>query len=75
MTLSSCEHTVPGRRPRLSSNLFRPALSLFQTARTRMADAWQQHRTERAFEGLSYDTLKDIGFPSATAEKTGKPAR
>lgn len=71
MTLSSFEHSAPGRRPTLSTSLFLSVLAL----RARMVGAWQQHRTERAFEGLSYDTLKDIGFPSASASKTGKPTR
>jgi len=71
MTLSSFEHTAPGRRPTFSSSLFHTVLAL----RARMIGAWQQHRTERTFEGLSYDTLKDIGFPSVTAAKTGKHAR
>ncbi|KQV34641.1 MULTISPECIES: hypothetical protein [unclassified Rhizobium] len=31
----------------------------------RMIASWRRHRTERALEGLPFDTLKDIGFPSA----------
>ncbi|WP_075292730.1 hypothetical protein [Pararhizobium arenae] len=31
----------------------------------RMLASWRRHRAERALEGLSFDTLKDIGFPSA----------
>ncbi|MDQ0320708.1 hypothetical protein QO002_002846 [Pararhizobium capsulatum DSM 1112] len=27
--------------------------------------SWRRHQAERALEGLSFDTLKDIGFPSA----------
>ncbi|MCK3779639.1 hypothetical protein QM996_08950 [Sinorhizobium chiapasense] len=32
--------------------------------RVRAWAAWKRHRQERALENLSYDTLKDIGFPS-----------
>lgn len=32
--------------------------------RARAWAAWKRHRNERALENLSYDTLKDIGFPS-----------
>lgn len=32
--------------------------------RARAWAAWKRHRTERALENLSYDALKDIGFPS-----------
>ena len=31
----------------------------------RMLASWRRHRAERALESLSFDTLKDIGFPSA----------
>ncbi len=75
MAYSSFEHSASGRRPPLFASLFQAVIAL----RARMVGAWQQHRRERALEGLSYDTLKDIGFPSASlsssASKTGKPAR
>jgi uncharacterized protein YjiS (DUF1127 family) len=71
MTFSSFEHSASGRRPSLPISLFQTVLAL----RARMVGAWQQHRRERALEGLSYDMLKDIGFPSATAAKTGNPTR
>jgi len=32
--------------------------------RARAWAAWKRHRNERVLENLSYDTLKDIGFPS-----------
>ena len=31
----------------------------------RIVTAWQDRRAERVLASLSYDTLKDIGFPSA----------
>jgi len=30
----------------------------------RIVSAWQRHRAEREFEGLSFDLRKDIGFRS-----------
>ncbi|MET0359518.1 MAG: hypothetical protein ABW055_08780 [Pararhizobium sp.] len=36
--------------------------------------AWQDRRAERALASLSYDTLKDIGFPSTT-DSRNTPAR
>lgn len=30
----------------------------------RAVASWRRHRAERILESLSYDTLKDIGFPS-----------
>ncbi|MCA1494107.1 hypothetical protein [Sinorhizobium alkalisoli] len=40
--------------------------------RARAWAAWKRHRNERALENLSYDTLKDIGFPAVddVAHKT-----
>ena len=70
MTYSSFAPSPSGRRPALSTSLFATVFTL----RARMVGAWRQHRTERAFEALSYDTLKDIGFPSACASRNGKPA-
>ncbi|SER51077.1 hypothetical protein [Rhizobium sp. NFR03] len=32
----------------------------------RIVQTWQDRRAERALASLSYDALKDIGFPSAT---------
>lgn len=32
--------------------------------RARAWAAWKRHRNERVLENLSYDTLKDIGFPT-----------
>lgn len=36
--------------------------------RARAWAAWKRHRNEVVLESLSYDTLKDIGFPSADDE-------
>ncbi|WP_421873183.1 hypothetical protein [Pararhizobium sp.] len=43
--------------------------------RSRAVASWKRRRAERALEGLSYDTLKDIGFPSADRTNGSKPAR
>ncbi|WP_171986891.1 hypothetical protein [Sinorhizobium sp. A49] len=32
--------------------------------RARAWAAWKRYANERALENLSYDTMKDIGFPS-----------
>ncbi|NHT78469.1 hypothetical protein C8J35_101542 [Rhizobium sp. PP-F2F-G38] len=32
----------------------------------RIVKTWQDRRSERALASLSYDTLKDIGFPAST---------
>jgi uncharacterized protein YjiS (DUF1127 family) len=57
MAFFSLEHTSGRRYP--------PLASIFLGLRMRAVAAWKRHRAERALEGLSYDTLKDIGFPSA----------
>ncbi len=46
---------------RASSHSSLPGLFNLQV---RAWTAWKRHRQERALENLSYDTLKDIGFPS-----------
>ncbi|WP_275783304.1 hypothetical protein [Pararhizobium gei] len=41
----------------------------------RIVASWQRHQAERALEGLSYDTLKDIGFPSVHGINSASHAR
>ncbi|OAP42759.1 hypothetical protein AU381_16490 [Sinorhizobium glycinis] len=56
----------------MSTNQYSPSSSSQSLAalpglfslRARAWAAWKRHRNERALESLSYDTLKDIGFPS-----------
>ncbi|MBP2238279.1 uncharacterized protein YjiS (DUF1127 family) [Sinorhizobium kostiense] len=47
-----------------SSSQSLSALPGFFNLRARAWAAWKRHRNERVLENLSYDTLKDIGFPS-----------
>lgn len=56
MTFFSLEHSSKPRHSSFASSLF--------SLRARAVASWKRYRTERALEGLSYDTLKDIGFPS-----------
>ena len=57
MAFFSSEHSSKPRHGSLGT--FLVGLSTSAVA------SWQRHRAERVLEGLSYDTLKDIGFPSA----------
>ncbi|OBZ93890.1 hypothetical protein ADU59_19560 [Pararhizobium polonicum] len=68
MAFFSSEHTTA--EPRHSS-----FASAFVGLRARAVASWQRHRAERALEGLSYDTLKDIGFPSADMANDDTSAR
>ncbi|WP_018240088.1 hypothetical protein [Ensifer sp. BR816] len=47
-----------------SSSQSLAALPGFFSLRARAWAAWKRHRNERILENLSYDTLKDIGFPA-----------
>ncbi|AWM25422.1 hypothetical protein AOX55_00002170 [Sinorhizobium fredii CCBAU 25509] len=47
-----------------SSSQSLAALPGLFSLRARAWAAWKRHRNERVLENLSYDTLKDIGFPS-----------
>ncbi|KQS79314.1 hypothetical protein ASG25_12260 [Rhizobium sp. Leaf384] len=42
------------------------------TLAARLVKIWQDRRSERALASLSYDTLKDIGFPSTTDTTTDR---
>lgn len=53
MAFFSLEHTTQQRHSALASTIIGAVA------------AWKRYRAERVLEGLSYDTLKDIGFPSA----------
>ncbi|WP_319005488.1 hypothetical protein [Pararhizobium sp. YC-54] len=61
MAFFSLEHSSKPRHPSFASALF--------GLRARAVASWKRHRTERALENLPYDTLKDIGFPSANRSK------
>jgi len=67
MTFLSLEHRAKPSHSSLASTLL--GLS------ARAVASWKRRRAERALEGLSYDTLKDIGFPSAGPTNGSKPAR
>lgn len=41
----------------------------------RAVASWKRHRAEKALEGLSYETLKDIGFPVADGTNKNTPTR
>ncbi len=57
MAFFSLEHSSKPRHSSFASTLY--------SLRARAVASWKRHRAERALENLSYDTLKDIGFPSA----------
>ncbi len=67
MAFFSLEHTSGPRHSSFASSLI--------GLRTRAVASWQRHRAERALEGLSYDTLKDIGFPSVDMANDDTTAR
>ncbi len=54
-------HSSPHGLPVRLSSVFHDVSGIGR----RVIASWHRHRTERALEGLSFDTLKDIGFPSA----------
>ncbi|ABR60624.1 hypothetical protein GOC91_23470 [Sinorhizobium medicae] len=64
--MSMNEHVSSASRQSLAS------LPGLFNLRARAWAAWKRHRNERVLENLSYDTLKDIGFPSVddAAHKT-----
>jgi uncharacterized protein YjiS (DUF1127 family) len=43
--------------------------------RARTVASWKRHRAEKALAGLSYETLKDIGFPVADGSNKNTPTR
>ncbi len=57
MAFFSLEHSSKPRHSSFASTLF--------SLPARAVASWKRYRTERVLEGLPYDTLKDIGFPSA----------
>lgn len=57
MTFLSAEQA-----PHSGGSVFSTAFSGLQA---RAFASWRRYQAERALEALSYDTLKDIGFPSA----------
>lgn len=67
MAFFSLEHTPDPRHSSLVSG--------FVGLRARVVASWQRHRAERVLESLSYDTLKDIGFPSIDMADKDKQAR
>ncbi|AFL52805.1 uncharacterized protein YjiS (DUF1127 family) [Sinorhizobium fredii] len=56
--MSTNQHSSP------SSSQSLAALPGLFSLRARAWAAWKRHRNERILENLSYDTLKDIGYPS-----------
>ncbi len=50
-------------------------VSAIVSLRSRAVASWKRYRTERELEGLSYDALKDIGFPSADMLNKDAPTR
>ena len=59
--------SISGFSPSLSSPSFGSrARAGVSTLAHRIVKNWQDRRAERALASLSYDTLKDIGFPSTT---------
>jgi uncharacterized protein YjiS (DUF1127 family) len=67
MAFFSLEHTPDPRHSSFASTL--------AGLHARAVASWQRHRAERALEGLSYDTLKDIGFPSVDRADKETPAK
>ena len=51
---------------------------LFDTVRRSagaIVAAWRRHQAEQELEGLPFDLLKDIGYPSADVAGTNKTSR
>ncbi|WP_438747743.1 hypothetical protein [Pararhizobium sp. O133] len=67
MAFFSSEHSPQAGHPSVTSALV--------SLRSRAVASWKRYRTERELEGLSYDTLKDIGFPSADMLNKDTPTR
>jgi uncharacterized protein YjiS (DUF1127 family) len=67
MAFFSLEHSSKPRHTSFASALF--------SLRARAVASWKRRRAERALESLSYDTLKDIGFPSADRTNGTKSSR
>jgi uncharacterized protein YjiS (DUF1127 family) len=67
MAIFSLEHSPRAERSSVASALI--------SLRSRAVASWKRHSAERALEGLSYDALKDIGFPSADMLNKDTPAR
>jgi uncharacterized protein YjiS (DUF1127 family) len=67
MAFFSLEHASAPRHSSLVSSLV--------GLRARAVASWQRHRAERVLESLSYDTLKDIGFPSIDMARKDTPAK
>jgi uncharacterized protein YjiS (DUF1127 family) len=67
MAFFSLEHSPQTGRSSVVSAIF--------SLRSRAVASWKRYRTERELEGLSYDALKDIGFPSADMINKDTPTR
>jgi uncharacterized protein YjiS (DUF1127 family) len=67
MAFFSLEHASDPRHLSLVSSL--------AGLRARAVASWQRHRAERVLESLSYDTLKDIGFPSVDMARKDTQAK
>lgn len=71
MTLFSSEHSSKGQ----TSSFGHAVLERMTGLQTRVIEAWARHKAERALEGLSYEALKDIGFPSFQTKSTDRADR
>ena len=67
MSVFSLEHSPQAGRSFLAARLI--------GLRARTVASWKRHRAEKALEGLSYETLKDIGFPVADGTNKNTPTR
>lgn len=67
MAFLTSQHTSKPRHSSFASTFF--------GLRARAVASWKRRRAERALEGLSYDTLKDIGYPSADRTNGTKSTR
>lgn len=67
MAFSSFEHSSASGHSFLGS--------AFADLRARAVGAWRRHRAERALEGLSFEALKDIGYPAADRTNAAAPTK
>ncbi|MBB4569008.1 hypothetical protein [Rhizobium leucaenae] len=68
MTTITYRHTHRTRSPL-------PPTGTFVQLITRIADHWQQWRSERELESLSDDMRKDLGWPAVDEAKNSKAGR
>ena len=72
MALDILHHHGSLRPIDIGTGVLSRTVSLLRLPAIRFAASLRRYHDARAFEGLPYDVLKDIGFPAAGAAKNGK---